>query len=219
MKRTWKIVGIVVAIIVVLAIAIPFFIDVNSFRPTLESKLTEALGRKVSVGNLSLSIFGGSVTAEKISIADDPAFSKSPFVQAKSLHVGVEVMPLVFHKTLNVTDLTLDEPQVVLLHNAAGKWNYSSLGGNNPSKPATQKPQSSSSSSAENLSVKKLAIKDGRVSIGETGKPKPQVYDHVNLTVDDFSFTSKFPFTLTAGLPGGGDLKLDGKAGPINATD
>jgi AsmA protein len=33
------------------------------------------------------------------------------------------------------------------------------------------------------------------------------------------SFTTQFPFTLSAGLPGGGNVKLDGTAGPVNRTD
>jgi AsmA protein len=45
------------------------------------------------------------------------------------------------------------------------------------------------------------------------------VYDKVNIEVKNFSFASQFPFTLSAGLPGGGTLKLDGTAGPINPTD
>ncbi len=52
--------------------------------------------RQVKMGDLSLSIFSGSVSADNISIADDPAFSKEPFVTAKSLKVGVEVPSLIF---------------------------------------------------------------------------------------------------------------------------
>jgi AsmA protein len=219
MPRALKIVGIVIAIILVVLIALPFLINVNSFRPRLESELTTALGRQVKVGNLSLSILGGSVGAEDLSIADDPAFSKDPFIRAKALRVGVEVMPLIFSKTLHVTDLTLDTPQISLLRSASGTWNFSSIGGNATSKPAAPASKSGDSSTA-GLSVKKLNIKDGSVSVNRAASSiKPHVYDKVNITVSDFSFTSQFPFTLTAGLPGGGDLKLDGKAGPINPTD
>src|SRR6202140_1454973 len=126
--KALKIVGIVVVILLLIVIAVPFLINVNSFRPKRESALTEALGREVKVGNLSLSILSGSVSAEDLSIADDPAFSKDPFVRAKALKVGVEVMPLIFSKTLHVTDITLDKPEIVLLKTAAGKWNFSSLG-------------------------------------------------------------------------------------------
>ena len=37
--------------------------------------------------------------------------------------------------------------------------------------------------------------------------------------MSDFSFTSSFPFTVSAQLPGNRTLKLDGKAGPIDAND
>src|SRR5215510_2663439 len=131
-----KIVGIIVAVLIVIAIAVPFLIDANTFRPKLESELTEALGRQVKVGNLSLSLFSGGVTADNISIADDPQFSKSAFVQAKSLKVGVEMLPLIFSRMLNVTNITLEEPQINLVKSENGdKWNFSSLGGKNPSAP------------------------------------------------------------------------------------
>src|SRR5438270_1452252 len=107
MKRGLKILAIVVGVLIVLLIAIPFFIDANAFRPKLESDLTAALGRQAKVGNLSLSLFSGSVSADDISIADDSGFSNTPFVQAKSLKVGVELLPFIFSKTLHVTQLTL----------------------------------------------------------------------------------------------------------------
>ena len=219
MNRALKIGGIIVAVLLVAVVALPFLVDVNSFRPRLESELTTALGRQVKVGNLSLSILSGTVSAEDVSIADDPAFSSNPFVQAKELKVGVEVIPLVFSKSLHVTDLTLDHPEISLVRSTSGKWNFSSLGGNAAAKPANT-PQGSSAGSNQNLSVSRLNVKDGRLTLGRAGtSAKPHVYDDVNITVSDFSFTSQFPFTLSAKLPGGGSLKLDGKAGPINQAD
>src|SRR6266849_6127133 len=129
MKRILKILGIVIGLLIVIAIALPLFVDANTFRPKLESELTGALGRQVKVGNLTLSLFSGGVKADDISIADDAAFSKSPFVQAKSLKVGVEMIPLIFSKVLHVTELTLNQPEISLVRSENGeKWNYSSLG-------------------------------------------------------------------------------------------
>src|ERR1700680_171758 len=145
MKRALKIIGIVVVVILLVVIALPFLINVNSFRPKLESELSTALGRQVKVGNLNLSILSGSVAAEDLSISDDPAFSKDPFIRAKALRVGVEVMPLIFSKTLHVTDITLDQPEISLLRDASGKWNFSSLGGKSDAakKPAPAESPSS----------------------------------------------------------------------------
>ena len=240
MNRKLKIVAIVVAVLIVIVIAIPFFIDANAFRPKLESELREVLGRQVKVGNLSLSLLSGSVGADDISIADDPAFSKTPFVQAKSLKVGVELIPLIFSKTLNVTNLTLNQPEISLVKaENSDKWNFSSLGGNNQSKPATEgpspaqnpktgaatsspnsEPAASTPSANPNFSIAKLNVTDGRLTVSRAGTPdKPRVYDKVDITLSDFSFTSSFPFSVTARLPGDGTLKLDGKAGPIDASD
>src|SRR5215475_6922592 len=135
MKKPWlRIALVVAAIVLVILIALPFLIDVNSFRPKIESEASAALGRQVTVGNLSLSILSGSVGAENIAIADDPAFSKTPFVTAKSLKVGVELIPLIFSKQLNVTDITVEAPQIALLKTNRGKWNFSSIGGASPQK-------------------------------------------------------------------------------------
>ena len=80
-------------VLIVIALALPHLVDVNAFRPELESQLSAALGRQVKVGNLNLSVFSGSVSADSVSIADDPAFSKNPFVTAKSFRAGVKIMP------------------------------------------------------------------------------------------------------------------------------
>jgi len=221
MKRILKILAIIVAVLIVIVIAVPFFIDANTFRPTLESELTAALGREVKVGNLSLSLLSGAVSADNISVADDPQFSKTPFVQAKSFKVGVELMPLIFSKTLKVTELTLNEPEIALVKSENGeKWNFSSLGGKNAAAPEKKKAEPASGGSNPNLTVAKLNVNDGRLTVSRAGsEQKARVYDKVNIQVTNFSFASSFPFKVTADLPAGGTLKLDGKAGPIDADN
>lgn len=60
MKKLLKWIAIIIAALLVIAIALPFLINVNSFRPQIESSLTDTLGRKVTVGNLSLSILSAA---------------------------------------------------------------------------------------------------------------------------------------------------------------
>jgi AsmA protein len=214
--RAVKIAGIVFAVVVVILIALPLLINVNSFRPKIESELTNAMGRQVTLGELSLSILRGSVGVNDVSIADDPAFSKSPFITAKSLKVGVELLPLIFSKQLNVTGIVLDEPQITLLKSNSGTWNFSSLGGVS----AKQSPEPAKSGASQALSIAKLEIKDGKLTVGKANSTaKPQVYDKLNVEMTDFSSTSQFPFKLTVNLPGGGNANVSGKAGPINPQD
>ena len=215
MKGILRYVLIALGVLVLVLIAIPFFLSPNQFRPTIEEKLTAALGRPVKVGNLSLSLFSGSLAADDLSIADDPAFSKSPFLTAKSLKVGVEMMPLIMSKALHVTGVTIENPEVSLVKNADGKWNYSSLATSDSK--AAAKPAGESTS--PDVSIAKLELKDGRVTVSSTTSPKKHVYDDLQLTASDVSATSAVPFTLSAKLPGGGGLKVEGKAGPVDAKD
>ena len=215
-KRTLKIAGIVVAAVLVMLIALPLFININSFRPKIESILTSALGRPVTLGKMSLSLLNGEVGVKNVSIADDPAFSKTPFITMKSLKIGVEIMPLVFSKQLNITGIELDEPQIALLNASNGTWNFSSLGGPGKEKPA----EPAKTGKSQNLSIAKLEIKDGKLSVGKANSTaKPQVFDNLNVEVSNFSFASQFSFELSVNLPGGGDANVNGKAGPINAQD
>src|SRR4029077_13187082 len=102
----------------------------------------------------------------------------------------------------------------------AKKTSPANPGGNAAQNPNEAANPKSESSIEQNLSVGKLSIKGGQISVADTKAPaKAHVYKNVNLTVKNFSYGSQFPFTLTADLPGGGSEKLDGTAGPINSND
>src|SRR6516165_8423483 len=140
MSRTLKWIGIAILALIVILLVLPFFIPVNKFRPTIEAKASEALGRKVQLGNLSLSILGGSLGIDDLSVSDDPKFSASPFLTAKKVKVGVELIPLIFSQQLNVTEVSIVEPQVTMLKDPSGRWNFSSIGGSSRSTPAQKAP-------------------------------------------------------------------------------
>jgi len=222
MSRRLRSILIIVGLLIVVVVVLPFLIPVNQFRPAIEEEASNALGRKVTFGHLSLSILTGSLTAENLAVADDPKFSRSPFLIAKSVKVGVELMPLIFSRALNVTGITIDSPQVTLIRNSAGQWNYSSLGGS-PAQAGQQAPaaarSSSSTGSPAEVSIKKLELRNGIIIIGSTGSGKRSTYDHVTVTASDVSMRSRFPVTVSAGLPGGGNLKFDGKVGPLDRAD
>lgn len=217
MKRLLIISGIIVGVLILVIIAVPLFINVDSFRPDLEKKISAALNRQVNIGKLDASLLSGGASASDISIADDPAFNKGPFLKAASVKVGVQLMPLIFSKQLKVTSLTIEKPDITLLKNAAGKWNYSTIGAT-----AQQKTAPEPSGKAPDVSVDTFEIAGGTVRVGHSSghsAGKESVYQNVNLTAHNISATSAMPFTLSAGMPGGGSLNLEGTAGPLNPTD
>ena len=139
-KRWVKIALAVVALFILVIILVPLFVNANTFRPEVEDQLTKLLGRRVTIEHLSFSLLGGSLVAENIAIADDPAFSTAPFLKANKLNIGVEVMPLVFSRQVRVTNFSIDSPAVQLIQNQAGKWNFSSIGGAAAKPGSAQQP-------------------------------------------------------------------------------
>ncbi|HEY1647275.1 MAG TPA: AsmA family protein [Terracidiphilus sp.] len=200
----------VAALVLVTLIAVPFFVNADTFRPTVENELSSALGRKVTLGHLSLSLFSGSLVAENVAIADDPSFGSSPFFQAKSLHIGVAIAALLFRRQVRVTRFTADSPQIHLIPGPNGTWNYSNLGHSGSSQASSQ------ASSAPDLSVGELKIRNGSVDVSALpSSGRPFACTHVDLTVQHLSLGAQMPFQLTADLPGNGSLKLSGTAGPV----
>lgn len=221
MKRALRIAGIVLALVLVVILALPFFINANQFRPMLEQRLSDALGRPVTIGGLQFSIFSGGASASDIAVADDPRFRKQPFLRAKTLSMGVELWPLIVSRQLNVTSLTVDQPEIALLQSPAGDWNFSSIGGKTSGASANPAPATTSRPGPAKLSVKLIRVNKGRVSLDTIGggKSKPRVLENVYIDVRDFSPASSFPFTLAAAVAGGGSVKLSGNAGPIRPAD
>jgi AsmA protein len=217
--RKHPLISVLAAVVVLLLLAVlvvPLFINANTFRSTLETQLSSALGRKVTLGNLSFSLFSGSLVADNISIADDPAFSAKPFLQAKSLHIGVEVLPLLLHRQLLVTSFVADAPSINLVHNAQGVWNFSNIGSTAASR--TQNPEKETA--LPNFTVGEMRIVNGTAVVSDLPSTGPPfTYSNLNLSVQQFSFARAFPFVLTAGLPGGGLLDVRGNAGPVNQQD
>lgn len=207
MKKTVRIAAVLLGIVLAALAALPFLIDANTWRPTLESTLTQSLGREVKLGDLKLAVFSGSVEAKDLSIAENPAFGKTPFVQAKALRVGVELWPLIVSRKLNVTGIVIDQPEIRLLQSASGEWNFSNLG----SKAGGRSKPAEPASSGQNLdlSVKLFQIKDGRFAFGKL------LLDAVNVQVRDFSAAAAFPFTFACRVGTRGVIELDGKVGPI----
>jgi AsmA protein len=215
MRQSVKIaLAAVITLPLLAAVAIHHFVDANTFRPIIEDRLSTALSRKVTLGNLSLSLTTGSLVASDLSIADDPKFGQAPFFTAKRLHIGVQMKPLLFHKQLIIRSFEVDAPQIHLIHAEDGTWNFSTLS------HAASSPPSTPAGALPDLPVGHITIKDGSARIDELASEKnPQVYDHLNVRLEHFSLTKGFPFTISAALPDNGKVDLSGTIGPINPQD
>ncbi len=212
--------GSIVLLIVLIALAIPLFLNADAFRTRIENALTTSLGRKVTLGKLDLSVFTGSLIASNASIADDPAFSSQPFLEASKVKIGIEVFPLIFSREIHITGFEIEAPKITLLRAASGTWNYSTIGSAQQNASANKE----SSTLIPNLTVGHVTISDGQLTVGSEPAPglpatPRRTYDKLTLEAKDFSFQKSFAFSASAHLPGDGTVSLNGNAGPINPKD
>lgn len=213
MRNSVKIgLAVVVAIPILAAVGLRLFVNANTFRPIIESRLSAALARKVTVGDLSLSLRTGGLVANNLTIADDAKFGSAPFFTAKQLRIGVEVKPLIFHKQLNVRSFEVDSPQIHLIRAEDGTWNFSTLSHGAASSTPSQ--------SMPDLPVGLILIEDGSAEVQTLPAVKaPQVYDHLDVKLENFSLAKAFPFSVSASLAGDGKVAVAGTVGPINPKD
>lgn len=206
-------IALVAAIVLAALLAAPFIIDVDRFRPELQSRLSAALGREVETGKLRLSLLSGSIGVDAVSVGDDPAYGSEPFLQAASLGVGVELKPLLLSRQVLITEIILDNPVVNLVRGPDGRWNVSTLGAGGA---GGRGGAPSAGRAGADVLIQKLRIAGGSIRIRRSGSDgRVSGLDGVNVTAADLSFARSFPFAMTAALPGGGSLKLEGEAGPI----
>ena len=244
MKKPLVIVGAVVGVIIVVIAAILLYAasNLNSIiserRTYLLERVGDALGRKVEVADIKVTL-GWGVMADltKLRIDDDPAISDRPFVEASDAYAKVELLPLLSRK-IHVTEVSLKNPEVHIIRTEDGAYNVSTIGkkrsettGREPTPerpprggirnpPITTAQPPAEKKSAGNLGaiyVKLFDLDDGRIIYDERG-PQHQTFaiEHVDLTVKDFSFGSAFDLTLKlAMLSDKQNVDISGSLGPL----
>jgi AsmA protein len=219
MKTFLKIAAGLVVLLLLAIVALPFLIDANAYRPLLEQQLSQVLGRKVTIGNLSLALLQGGVSASELSISEDPAFGTQPFLAAKALNVGVDLKALIFSRALHVQAVTIEGADVALIQDENGDWNFSTLGAAKAEAASVTTPAPSAPANAEaplDLSVKLVRIQNAHIALIQSKQKRD--FSNVNFELRDFSTTAALPFSLSASV-GGGTVSLTGTAGPISKTN
>ncbi len=181
-----------VVVVVVLAVTLVFFLDANRFRPQIQATLEQGLHRNVVLGDLQLHLFPTRVQASNVQIAEDPAFgTQKPFMQLDQLDVGIDLLPLL-RGNVNIDSMELHRPRIQLIADRQGRWNFASLGG------TEARQQQPAQQATRNLSLDSLKISDAQISVTDLSKsPRPDVYDHINLTLRD-THVSQSPEKMAA---------------------
>jgi uncharacterized protein involved in outer membrane biogenesis len=211
------IIGLVALVLVVVGVLVAVLAGgVDKYRPKVQAELQKNLNRNVTIGHLGLSLFPLALRADGVTVAESPEFpSTQPFATASKLYVSAGLFSLLSGNP-EVKVLTLDKPQIELVKNAAGVWNFSTIG-----ESGTAKQQGSGGKSSQ-MALDELKISDGQVAVTDLVAHQPRsVYDHIDLKLTDLRPGTPSNIDLAVHFPGQGkeELAFKGKAGPIQGTD
>lgn len=124
MKRGLKITAIVFGVLLALLLITPFFINIEKFRPEIESKVGAATNSTVKLGKLSLGLIPSiRITTESVEITPkDPAFPEQ-LIKGSYLKVSVPLYGLFFAPSATVE---LVKPEIFITEKN-GKYNFETM--------------------------------------------------------------------------------------------
>jgi AsmA protein len=215
------IIGCLAVVIIAAMLLIPMFVDVQKYKPVLESKVTEATGRPFSVGDdLRLSLFPwAGVSFSDLRLGNPVGFTEKEFVTVKSFEVRIKLLPLL-SKDIQIKRFVLNEPRIILLKNKKGLANWEQ-----PKQPAKDTPTQQEEKAPAGdtgkfelpisaLTVGNLAVINGSALWDDRTTGTRKEISQINLALKDVSLEQPVTLTFSA-LVDQKPLSIEGSVGPL----
>ena len=197
-------IGGLFGLLIVGLLAAPLFFDINAYKPTIAAEVKKATGRDLVIdGKISLSLLPTpTVSVAGVKFFNAPGSKNTNMVELKS----VTVKPALFAMlggNIEVSEVTLVEPKIVLEINAQGKPNWEFAGSAAEAKPAAAQP-----SSPKPLSLGRLTIENGTLIFSDSKAGLSVTAEKANFSASVGSLDG--PYSLAGGATiNGAPLKLD----------
>lgn len=198
MKKLAKIVGALLALVIVAIIAVPLLVPADTLKELVAKELSKATGRTLTIeGDASLKIFPDiAVALEKVSLGNPAGeFKSDRMFYAGRLSTGVKLVPLL-SKEIIITGVTLEDAEINLEETKAGQknWEFASKASSD-TQQEKKEDAASEKKPASRFAIGDIAVKNSSVNFTPaTGKP---------ISASDINIT-------LSGADGASPLVLDG---------
>lgn len=182
LKLLFGIIGGLLGLIIVAAIAIPLLVDPNDFRGEITSAVTKATGRPMKIeGELSLSIFPWlGINTGAIELGNASGFGQQAFAKINSTQIRVRLLPLL-SKKIEMDTLVLNGLELNLQKNKQGQDNWSDLG---KTSATAKQPQADSSGPPKlaALAIGGIQLENARINFDDRQANQRFTASSLNLT-------------------------------------
>ena len=223
--RKWIIIGVV--LLTLGATVIVALLNLNSLlrrnKDYLLDQAQQALGRKLSVGDVEVTLWGGlGVKLKSFKMSDDPSFSSGDFVRAQDLQVNLKLLPLL-RKEFEVKRLILHGPVIEIVRDRQGRFNFSTIGKSEKEKrekEKVKKPAEAEKKMPPSLLVSLVDISGGEVHYLDRQKGADIRAKQIDFKVKDLDWNRPFTAELaTALFAEKQNLKLQARIGPLGSKE
>ncbi len=226
MKRVvkWTLIsaGGLIALVILVLIAAPMFIELDRHKPMIEKTVTEATGRPFRLaGELDLSLFPWTgIALSELHLGNPPGFENEDMLFVKSFEVRVKLFPLLF-KDLEVKRFVLEGARLVLEKQDDGTANWEGMGGEPPAavepeeRAGEAEPQEVRAFPLESLAVGDFSVSGSALWLDHATGVRKEISD-LTLKLKDVSLDRPVGISLSAQLDKQ-PLSLEGSLGPLGA--
>ena len=128
---------LLIAVIIAVIVLIPF-VPLSPLKNPVEQKLAATLGRKVSISSAHISLVPKPhLIISGLTVEEDPEFGGDVFLKAEKVQTGLDVIQYVFHRRVLIDSIALLAPEIHLVKNSRGAWNWTTLGNQNSQQSAS----------------------------------------------------------------------------------
>jgi len=219
LKRFLTYSGITLILLVITLFILPFVINLDNYIAKITVPASKAIGRRVSIKHLRLTILTGVGMELKGVRIDEKNPSEPPFVRIGNIDIGIKLLPLL-KEEISVNKITFSRPRINIIRYKNGSYNFSDLlRRSKKSAKMSAKKEKALSNIPEQFYVDKFLISDGEIHIVsfDNGKEHNYGLNNINLNVTGFNVNKPFSVSFGASLEGLKDARLDinGIVGPI----
>lgn len=160
--------GVLLLLVVAIAVALPFIIDPNDYKPEITQAVKERTGRTLTLkGDINLSVFPWlGLDLGETRLSNARGFGKKPFVKMERVGVKVKLLPLLRRQVI-ADKIILDGLQLNLARNRKGITNWDDmlqkLQAGDQKTPAQPQAADDSKGTAVQVGIAGLDIKRGEV--------------------------------------------------------
>jgi len=119
-------------VVIVAGIVVIPYVPLTPLKAPVEQKLSETLGRKATIDSARISLLPKPhLIISGLTVQEDAAFGGDVFLRAQNVQTGVDLMQYLSHRRIVIDSLSLQSPEIHLVKNNQGIWNWTTLGKQN----------------------------------------------------------------------------------------